>query len=198
MENMSSNVWKIGSRWSDTGTKESIIIDIFRKHQVVFISGEETKRFQNEVKIGDFFAIADGLSINTVAKVISEPKKITDFGIDFTDEEKTRFDFEDWVIGIKVNIVELKETINCTRGKFFKAIHLKDIVIKKYEENLNRFEINASVYKVAKFLDTNTKYIIPIYQRPYSWSKNHIDKLLNDLFLGYYNNNSIKPPRRIE
>lgn len=185
---MSSNVWKIGSRWSDTGTKESSIIDVFRKHQIVFIGGDETDRFQVDVKIGDYLAIADGLSINTLAKVTSNPKMITAFGIDFSDEEKTRFHYEDWVFGVKVNIVELKDVITCTRGKFFKAIHLRETVIAQYEKNLNRFEIEASTKRLDDFLTLKTKYIIPIYQRPYSWTKSHIDKLLNDLFLGYYNN----------
>ena len=43
---MNSNVWKIGSRWSHTGTRKSSIIDIFRKYQIVFL-GVETIRFEN-------------------------------------------------------------------------------------------------------------------------------------------------------
>lgn len=185
---MNSNVWKIGSRWSDTGTRESSIIDIFRKYQIVFL-GVETIRFENEVKVGDYIAIADGFDVNTLAKVISEPKKITAFDIEFTDEEKSRFGYEDSVFGVKVYIVELKETIYYKKiGAFCKAVQIENIVIQKYEENLNRFEIKASTKKLEDILCSNTKYVIPIYQRPYSWTIDHIDKLLNDLFIGYYNN----------
>lgn len=149
---MNSNVWKIGSRWSDTGTKESAIIDIFRKHQIVFIGGKETDRFQKEVNIGDYIAIADGFLVNTLAKITSEAKKITDFGIYFSDEEKTRFDCEDWVFGAKVNIVELKDTIIYKKiGTLCKASQIEKEVIQKYDENLNRFEIKASTQKLDVF-----------------------------------------------
>ena len=47
---MSNNVWKVGSRWSINGNKESSIIDIFRKYQIVFLGSEERGRFLNEVK----------------------------------------------------------------------------------------------------------------------------------------------------
>ena len=59
------NVWKVGSRWSDKGTPDSSIISIFRRNSIVFV-GEDTarERFQNEVKVGDYFAIADGYKVD--------------------------------------------------------------------------------------------------------------------------------------
>lgn len=33
-----------------------------------------------------------------------------------------------------------------------------------------------------------TKYIIPIYQRPYSWSEDQVKKMLSDIFLSYWGN----------
>lgn len=35
----------------------------------------------------------------------------------------------------------------------------------------------------------NIKYIIPIYQRPYSWTSEQIEKFLSDIFLNYWGNN---------
>ena len=187
---MSNNVWKIGSRWSDNGSKESAIIDIFRKYQVVFL-GTNRERFLKEIKEGDYIAIADGFSINTVAKVIGEPKKITDLGIDFTEEEKSRFIYEDWVIGVRVRIEELKseDSIYYKKiGAFCRAKKIGVEVVKKFDETQRKFEIKASTETLETLLNAQTKYIIPIYQRPYSWTKVHIDKLLNDLFIGYYSN----------
>lgn len=130
------NVWKIGARWSTTGTSQSLIIDIFKKYQIVFL-GEETERFLNDVKIGDYIAIADGLIVDTLGQVIDMPKSVIHLGFDFTKEEKERFTYEEWVVGAKVNIVKLKpeEAFSCTRGVFFKANAIHDKVIEKFNEN---------------------------------------------------------------
>ena len=129
------NVWKIGTRWSTTGTSESVIIDIFKKYQIVFL-GEETERFLNDVKIGDYIAIADGLIVDTLGQVIDMPKSVTNLGFDFTEEEKRRFTYEDWVAGAKVNIVRLnpEDTFSCTRGTFFKAKSIHNEVIEKFNK----------------------------------------------------------------
>lgn len=50
-------VRKVASRWSDTGCPESSILDIFRRHNVVFVG-----RFQNrfcQISVGDLIAISD-------------------------------------------------------------------------------------------------------------------------------------------
>lgn len=44
------NVWKIASRWSDKGTPESTVLDIFRKYQVLF-AGRERDYIKNYVKV---------------------------------------------------------------------------------------------------------------------------------------------------
>lgn len=58
------------------------------------------------------------------------------------------------------------------------------------------FEINASAYTLkynnqssAKvILDEITAYEIPIYQRPYSWTKEQINKFISDLIFSYRDN----------
>lgn len=129
------NVWKIGARWSTTGTSESLIIDIFKKYQIVFL-GEETDRFLNDVKIGDYIAIGDGLMVYTLGQIIDVPKSVIHLGIDFTKEEKEKFTYEEWVVGAKVNIVQLKpeDTFSCTRGTFFKAKSIHNEVIEKFNK----------------------------------------------------------------
>lgn len=47
----------------------------------------------------------------------------------------------------------------------------------------NNYQTNGSV-----ILDNESKYLIPIYQRPYSWSENEINKLISDIFISYWGN----------
>lgn len=66
------------------------------------------------------------------------------------------------------------------------------------------FSIDASTYtlkiknreKDNIVLDDSTKFIIPIYQRPYSWSEKQIRKFITDIFVSYWGNNkdSISEP----
>jgi len=59
------------------------------------------------------------------------------------------------------------------------------------------FSINADTYtlKIENggkiILDQNIKYIIPIYQRPYSWSHEQIRKFISDIFLSFWGNDGI-------
>lgn len=68
------NVWKIASRWSYTGTKESSILDIFRKYGIVF-AGKKTekiilKSFSIKLILPAMFPNDDiGLIKNPVIKV---------------------------------------------------------------------------------------------------------------------------------
>lgn len=44
----------------------------------------------------------------------------------------------------------------------------------------------------ATILKGNIKYVIPIYQRPYSWTDTQIKKFLSDLFISYWGNDGIE------
>ena len=62
--------------------------------------------------------------------------------------------------------------------------------------NENQFSINAKTCTLKRnsqtngsvILDNESKYLIPIYQRPYSWSENEINKLISDIFISYWGN----------
>ncbi|RUT78948.1 DUF262 domain-containing protein [Ancylomarina longa] len=197
------NIWKIASRWSNNGEAESSILDIFKTHQIVF-AGRKTERIQNEVKIGDLIALSDGLDVIAIGKVLGEPKPITEFEnqINFSEREIKRFDYEDWVIGFKVKLIFLhdNEIFTYNQGTFHR-VHGEyyDTVLKLYKSHFNKaatnnFSINAKTCTL-KYNDQQdqdvmfngeTKYIIPIYQRPYSWREDQIRKLLSDIFLSYW------------
>lgn len=176
---MGNRVWKIGSRWSVEGSNQSSIIDIFRKYQIVFLGSKERDRFKSEVKKGDYIAIGDGFNVNTLSKVLIEPLPITQLGIQFTDEEKNRFSFEDWVIGAKVQIVELKvnEMIYYKeRGAFCEAKQISNEVIQKYDRKNMNEKIRVESITLNELL--NKKLVVPEYQRPYLWGGADINKLL--------------------
>jgi len=132
------NVWKIASRWSDTGTEDSSIIDIFRKYNIVF-AGRQTDYIKQSVEVGDYIAVTDGTTIVSVGIVLGEPAPITDFEFEEKDINDERFDYEDWVIGFKVIIFDLDKNnfIKINRGSTFHSINdnkVKQKIIITIEE----------------------------------------------------------------
>jgi hypothetical protein len=63
------NVWKVGCRWSDSGAPESSIISIFRRSGIVFVGDD--KKFE-QVRRGDYLAIADGYNVVSIARAIGD------------------------------------------------------------------------------------------------------------------------------
>lgn len=63
-------------------------------------------------------------------------------------------------------------------------------------ENTNNFEITAKscvLFSETKesLLNEKSSFFIPIFQRPYSWNEQQINKLIDDIFRGYNNNENI-------
>ncbi len=205
------NVWKIGSRWSEYGTQDSSILSVFRRNNIVFVGeANATQRFLNEVAKNDYFAIADGYSVVAVAKVLDSPKYLKDFKLDITDYESDVFDYEDckdWAVGVRVKIIDLEEPIWYeNRGAFSAANQIWETVIDLYENQSNRFVIysnTATLFKgrkqdtIKSLFDNHTRYIVPVYQRPYSWGEEEVTLFLNDLiksFWGDDGDNSLSEP----
>lgn len=190
------NVWKIGSRWSSWGDASRSVLSIFRRNNIVFLGDDHKKRFLKEVKEGDYFAIADGYSVVAVAKAISIPMKLDDMGeLLIPDSEKCIFDKSDaeYSVGVKVKIVDLEKPFLYKKmGTFFLANQIWQKVKDLYENNLNRFKISTSTCSLLDkgngykaLFDFKTKFIIPIYQRPYSWTEKEINPFMNDIFNGF-------------
>lgn len=182
------NVWKIGSRLD--GYKS--VLSIFRRNNIVFLDKKgDTDRFMNEVKKGDYIAIADGTIVVAVAKVVGEPKCLKDFSLRVKPYEKESIgNFEErkgYAVGVKVKILDLHEDeyIKCTRGTFFRAYNISGVVKRKYEKQDKGFKICSQTYTLSDLLNSNTHYIIPIYQRPYSWKEKQIETLLGDILNGF-------------
>ena len=66
----------------------------------------------------------------------------------------------------------------------------------KNKDTKERFEIFANTYtllssdpkKTRSVLEDGVKYEIPIFQRPYSWTEEQVEKLISDIFDSYWGN----------
>lgn len=201
---MGANVWKIGSRWSDNGLPESSIMSIFRRNNVVFIGNDKTGRFC-EVRKGDYFAIADGYIVQAVARATSEPMKLSELiaqnSIKVRKGDNPEFELpEDYGVGVKVKIIDLPDELKFSyqrRGSFFKANYsIADKVIGLFNDNLkSKFDIKAKTCRLVSssnndnaktaIINGRTKYIVPIYQREYSWGEEQVVRFIHDIFNGF-------------
>lgn len=192
-----ANVWKIGSRWSESGAKNKSIISIFRRNNVVFI-GTETEKFKNQVRKGDYFAIADGFDIPAIAKAISDPMPLSEMQISVSDDEAKIFDYNeccDWSYGVKIKLIDLDPSQYIPynkRGAFFAANQIWQKVVDLYNNYDRQFNISSHTYTLCgnsdqhKRLLDRTRFVIPVYQRPYSWSESQIEPFIDDIFKGFW------------
>lgn len=188
------NVWKIASRWSEDGNVESSILDIFRKYGVVF-AGRNQEKIRENVKINDLIAISDGILVVAIGKVLDIPKPLTSFKFEEEDIDSERFHYEDWVVGFKVKIFDLKEIdqFNYRMGTFHGAGQSSNRIMDLYENyNKNiiegKFSINAKTCTLKGengILTDTIRYVIPVYQRPYSWEEAQIKKIIKDIVKSY-------------
>ena len=205
-----SKVWKIGSRWSESGGPHASIISIFRRSGVVFIGNERSEVFNSLVHTGDYFAISDGFRIVSVARATSEPMNLNDMISRNVirirkNKDSGYFNITDnfhECYGVKAKIVDLplENQFDYKCRQAFVNIAMNDIkekVIKLYDENLNNcFDIQSITCRIKKtgkhndgkssLLDGKTSYVIPVYQREYSWGKNEIYRFITDIFRGFW------------
>jgi hypothetical protein len=168
---------------------------VFWKYQVVF-SGTHQPRLQGLVKRGDLFAIARGYTIIAIGKVIGVPENVNRLGLEPSDQQRFA-----GAVGVKVRLVTL-EPKDCLqykkRGAFCEAKQICDKIVGLYEDYTARFDIKATTCRLG-FLNTDavdrprllegttTHFVVPIYQRPYSWGPDQINRLLNDIIEGFAN-----------
>ena len=200
-----SNVWKVGSRWSETGHIDSSILDIFRRHNVVFV-GRFQDRFQ-KVAVDDLIAVSDGKRVVAMGLATTPPRPITQMGIDFSKEDLRKFDFEDHVLGCRISFTDLtdEEKRNYRISTFHAVDERADEFRKIFEGHRRRyddeqeFDIDARSCTLINHADPNrvlwrngVAFRVPIYQRPYSWKEPEIRRFVNDL-LGAFSGSNGRP-----
>ena len=196
-------VWKVASRWSETGTPESSILDVFRRHNVVFV-GKFQDRFL-QIAEGDLIVISDGRTVVAMGLAMSLPQPITKLGIDFKDDELKRFDFDEDVLGCRLSFTDLSETEqphyrpSTFHGVNERADEFREIyrgLHKRFQEQ-QQFEIKARSCTLARntanaaevLWQDGTVFRVPVYQRAYSWKAQEIRRFLGDLLSSFRGTN---------
>ena len=198
-----NRVWKVASRWSETGHAESSILDIFRRHNVVFV-GKFQDRF-SQISEGDLIAISDAKKVVAMGLAMSLPQPITELGINFTEDDLKRFDFDEEVLGCRVSFTDLSEaeqphyrpstfhSVN-ERADEFREIYLG--LHKRFQEE-QQFEIGARSCTLARNSTNSAEVLwqdgimfrVPIYQRPYSWKAPEIRRFVGDMLSSFRGTN---------
>ena len=203
------NVWKIGSRWSEDGNRNSSILSVFRRNNIVFTGRNDEFDFEGKVKHGDYFAIADGTTVVAVAKVISDkPFQINKSKLRFRSTDFSGIQEEkdlSFAYGVHVKIIDLdmSQWFYQKQGSFFHTNEeTSEKVINLFENDLStKFDIISKTYRIFSEPNKNdgkesiisrdhySYYTIPVYQREYSWQQEQIHQFVNDIFTGFWGTN---------
>lgn len=194
-----NRVWKVASRWSEKGHAESSILDIFRRHNVVFV-GKFQDRFR-QIAEGDLIVISDAKTVVAMGLATTPAQPVTDLGIEFTEEDLGRFDFDDYVLGCRLSFTDLSvddqphyrtSTFHAVieRAEEFREIYRG--LHRRFEEE-QQFEIKARsctlAHNTASPADVlwqdGLLFRVPIYQRPYSWKAAEIRRFVGDLLSSF-------------
>ncbi len=171
----------------------------------MFVGSESVERFRKEVKEGDYFAIADGFDVPSVAKTLSAPECLRDLieknMIKVRSGEPFDLDCDySGCYGVRVKIVDLPDHEHIyyqKRGSFNRAYQIENEVIQAYDKYFSRqFDIKAGTYRIMSTLNQNdgkgsiiggTIYNIPVYQREYSWGEEQVSRFVSDVISGFWN-----------
>ncbi|MCA9450187.1 MAG: DUF262 domain-containing protein, partial [Candidatus Omnitrophica bacterium] len=188
--------WKFSSRWSDTGDFGSSILDIFFKHRMAICNPGEGN--PDAIETDDLIAISDGHQIVAVAKAASRAFRMGEKkGLHLSRNDQDRLG-DDWK---SIWAVKIRFFPDCLNGgnpfieyrhrKRFCEIHQRTVIDRMYEvwsaaeESVesSRFQIEAGATTLEKILaDEKIRlFLIPIFQRPYSWSEPEIERFLGDI-----------------
>lgn len=198
------NYWKIGSSWG--GGKDKSVLPIFRRNEIVFV-GKDTEKFRH-IAIDDLIAIGEGRKIVAIAKVLTAPRRLSEITLRKNKNDYNIGNNHDNILFVRVKIVDIDDK-NSESGEEFKYHRLGTIykvetnsLCKRIEDEYNKnikkpFDISSRTYRL---FDTNkndgkaslfrpenkdVKYIIPIYQREYSWGEYQIIPFLDSIVNGF-------------
>lgn len=162
------DVWRIGSRWSEHGEAWSSILDVFYNSKTVF-AGNYKENFSNSVKVDDLFAVTSGEKIVAVAKAISAPDVLNNFGIDVDEFYSSNYEDFDYqyefnnAVGCKVKIYELRkeDILPIHRGKTFcHANNVRQKTIKLFEKYENEEKGIGMVENIKELLKKSHNLIL--------------------------------------
>lgn len=189
-----SQVWKVGSRWSQDGHAESCILDLFRKHHIVFV-GHDHEQFAR-IEEGDLVIISSGTRVVAFGRAMETPRPISETGLDLSSPDWPNIKTADIGLACRISFQDLKEEdfVGYRIGAFHavheKAEHYREL-FRNYQATCQQeaFSIQARSCTLQDnpdspqdvLLSPGCCYRIPIFQRPYSWGESEVRRLLRDL-----------------
>ncbi len=196
----SKTVWKVASRWSEDGNSGSSILQLFRRHNVVFV-GTKQHLFR-QIEEGSLVAVSDGKKVVALGVVHSPVTPLTDLNLTFTQEELGPVEPNESILAVRLSFMDLDASdyvdyrIGAVhrvkeRAEQFRKLYAK--YNQHYKEE-QAFEISA---KSCTLLNNSSKpdevlwqddhhFHVPVYQRPYSWGEKEIRRLLTDLLTAFW------------
>ena len=193
-----NRVWKVGSRWSHDGNAGSCILDLFRRHRVVFV-GHDHDRFEM-MREGDLIAISSGKRVVALGRAMGNPVPFAQLGDLHGHVDWSSFDTDGIGLACRISFQDLTadEFVNYCIGAFHevhdRAEQFRELY-RSYQESRERdeFSIKARSCTVVDnptspddvLLAPSACFRIPIFQRAYSWGDREIRRLLSDLLNGY-------------
>jgi len=194
------NIWKIASRWSETGEWDSSILDIFVKNSIAFIHPDNHNL--GEIEVGDLIAISDGHKIVAIAQATTCAKKICKMpGVHLSEADKRKIDGSyEQIEGVRIHlppagILEIDERIDYAHtGRFCRVASTAiSESIKAVWNNAQTaetspdFDIQAQRRTLSELLEDpkTLLYMIPVFQRPYAWGEPELERFLGDLLSAY-------------
>lgn len=92
--------------------------------------------------------------------------------------------------------LKIQQTNACIKDLELEINNTLNAIVGQAAQKEQAFDISTAVYCIysesnnlsskQSLLKDNFRYIIPIYQRAYSWNETEINRLLDDLFRGYW------------
>ena len=92
--------------------------------------------------------------------------------------------------------LKIQQTNACIKDLELEINNTLNAIVGQATQKEQAFDISTAVYCIysesnnlsskQSLLKDNFRYIIPIYQRAYSWNETEINRLLDDLFRGYW------------
>ncbi len=192
------NVWKVGTRWGNCGRS---VLDLFLDYGIVFVGGTDDGARQGDysaVKPGDLFLLSDGAKLVALGIAQDVFMTLKESGVHLRLADKDEY-FDDAVLvcrtAIRLFHDEPPKWSFDTRKRFCQVCQSPD-AIKEYWKKLLESDtggtFNIDSRTVGLFgsdernalLDPHVRYLIPIYQRPYSWGETELTRLFQDIIRG--------------
>lgn len=195
-------VWKIGSNWGCGGKS---VLPFFLDYGVAFFGGANDghkKGDHRRVAAGDYLLICEGIRLSAIGRALTPFMSWSELSTGFRKTDRDALSDDD-VVGCRASIELLHgEHPNWSidpRKRFCAASMPAQEVADRYSalKDTRAFDIASRTVglhgndgKDALF-SPSVRYLVPIYQRPYSWGEAEVSRLIQEIVRGIQNKEPI-------